>query len=153
MFFVCFIKYFNLSFEKEEAKEMLKQLSETEATAYIYSLSFDRWISMKNKDKFGQLSDSDLVICTDDLNITLSFLKKTELQSICDDYSLAYKKYTKNADLISLIMSSLPNESQIELKNKLPLSIKRNDKAKEVFEAVKRLYHRLYPSTPITIDF
>ena len=146
-------KDFNLSFEKEEAKEKLKQLSESEATAYIYSLSFDRWISMKDKDKFGRLPDSDLVVCTDDLNITLSFLKKPDLQSICDNYSLVYKKSIGKADLISLILSSLPDESQGELKNKLPLCIKRNDKAKEVFEAVKRLYHRLYPSTPTTIDF
>lgn len=146
-------KDFNLSFEKEEAKEKLKQLSESEATAYIYSLSFDRWISMKDKDKFGRLPDSDLVVCTDDLNITLSFLKKPDLQSICDNYSLVYKKSIGKADLISLILSSLPDESQCELKNRLPLCIKRNDKTKEVFEAVKRLYHRLYPSTPTTIDF
>ena len=143
----------DFGFEKEEAKEMLKSLTEQEAYAYIYCTNFDKWVAIKEKERFGNLPASPLVICSEDLDISLSFLKKDNLISICNEYSIPYGKPYSKAALIEALVNSLSVEQQSELKKKMPLSIKRNDKAKEVFGAVKSLYHRLYPTQSNYYDF
>lgn len=143
----------NATFEKEEAKEMLRQLTKEEATLYIYNLSFDRWFSLKDTDKYPNLVSSQLIVCSDDIGVYLSFLKKDELTTICTDYSVLFKKSSSKNNLIDVIISSLPADTLNRIKSNLPLPVKRNNKAQEVFGAVKRLYHKLYPAEPLVYDF
>ena len=149
-------KALNSEFNKEYGKELLKKLSKEAATTYIYNIHFD-WCSSDviEKEILNELTNSELVEISKDLNITLNFLKKKDLFLICDKFDVQYKRSFSKSSLISAIINGLDSNNTNNLMEKLPFSIRRNIKAENIFGSIKYLYHKLYPTdySEYTVDF
>lgn len=136
-------------FDKEYAKEIFKNFSRDTASDFIYTLGYD-WISSKKleNESIKELLNSELVNTTKNLNTTLNFLTKKELNMICDEYKISYKSNTLKSDLIKSVINGLDAESAENLSQKIPIAIRRDPRVEEVFGSVKHFYHKLYPWEP-----
>lgn len=136
-------------FDKEYAKEIFKNFSRDAASDFIYTLGYD-WISSKKleNESIKELLNSELVNTTTNLNTTLNFLTKKELNMICDEYKISYKSNTLKSDLIKSVINGLDAESAENLSQKIPIAIRRDPRVEEVFGSVKHFYHKLYPWEP-----
>lgn len=136
-------------FDKEYAKEIFKNFSRDAASDFIYTLGYD-WISSKKleNESIKELLNSELVNTTKNLNTTLNFLTKKELNMICDEYKISYKSNTLKSDLIKSVINGLDAESAENLSQKIPIAIRRDPRVEEVFGSVKHFYHKLYPWEP-----
>lgn len=136
-------------FDKEYTKEIFKNFSRDAASDFIYTLGYD-WISSKKleNESIKELLNSELVNTTTNLNTTLNFLTKKELNMICDEYKISYKSNTLKSDLIKSVINGLDAESAENLSQKIPIAIRRDPRVEEVFGSVKHFYHKLYPWEP-----
>lgn len=133
-------------FDKEYAKEIFKNFGEDAAYDFIYTLGYD-WISSKRleHDNFKELEKSELVNTSSDLEITLNFLTKKELTSICDRFGISYKSNSLKSDLVKFLIEGIDADSAKELSIEVPIAIRRDPRVEEVFGSVKHFYHKLYP--------
>lgn len=136
-------------FDKEYAKDVFKDFSESAAYDFIYVLGYD-WLSSKKleHDDFKELEKSALVNTSSDLKVTLNFLTKKELTNICDDHEIPYKSNTLKSELVKYVIEGLDTESVEKLSRDVPRAIRRDPRVGEVFGSVKHFYHKLYPWGP-----